>query len=360
MPAPVGRDLGKFRTQLEAWFPTVLPDDASHVKVGEIGGPGGTGFSSDTVIFDLDYRSDGRDVHRGLVVRIQPTGFQIFPEYDLPAQYNVMKALRDTDVPVPTMLWQELTGDVIGSTFYVMEKIEGLCPADNPSYTVEGWLKEMSAEGQAELWQGYIETLAKVHALDPVELKLDFLNKPELGDTSLDQELAYYENYYQWAYPSGGHPTIEPALAWLRANRPPPPEKLRLVWGDARIGNMIFQGTRCAAVIDWEMARLGDPIIDLAWGLFLTRYHTEGGGRPNLPGFPTREETIERYVECSGNSADNVEYYEILAGMRFSVILIRIAQQLKHYEFMPEDSTFEIDNPVSNLHRKQLEAIGVL
>ncbi len=171
MPAPVGRDLGKFRTQLEAWFPTVLPDDASHVKVGEIGGPGGTGFSSDTVIFDLDYRSDGRDVHRGLVVRIQPTGFQIFPEYDLPAQYNVMKALRDTAVPVPTMLWQELTGDVIGSTFYVMEKIEGLCPADNPSYTVEGWLKEMSAEGQAELWQGYIETLAKVHALDPVELK---------------------------------------------------------------------------------------------------------------------------------------------------------------------------------------------
>lgn len=360
MPAPVGRDLEQIRAQLEAWFSSVLPDDASQVEVGEVGGPGGTGFSSDTLIFDLRYRSGGADFERGLVARIQPSGYQLFPEYDLPAQYGVMKALGDTDVPVPTMLWQERAGDVIGDAFYVMEKVAGLCPADNPPYTAEGWLKQMSREDQQILWQGYLEILAKVHALDPVELKLDFLAKPELGDSPLDQELAYYENFYRWAYDSAEHPHVEPALAWLHENRPPEPEKLRLIWGDARIGNMIFQGPRCVAVIDWEMARLGDPMMDLAWGLFLTRYHTEGVGLPGLPGFPTREETIERYVALSGNSAEHVEYYEILAGMRFSVILIRLARQMKHYEFLPEDSNFEIDNPVSQLHRKQLEAIGVL
>ena len=123
---------------------------------------------------------------------------------------------------------------------------------------------------------------------------------------------------------------------------------------------MIFQGPRCAAVIDWEMARLGDPMMDLAWGLFLDRYHTEGNGQPKIPGFFTREETIAYYVGQSGTSAENVEYYEILAGMRFTVILIRLARQMKHYEVMPEDVNFEIDNPVSNLHRKQLEALGVL
>ncbi|MBW2724895.1 MAG: phosphotransferase family protein [Deltaproteobacteria bacterium] len=360
MPAPVGRDLEQIRTQLEAWFPTVLPDDVRDVEVGEIGGPGGTGFSSDTLIFDLRYLRAGTLVEQGLVARIKPSGYQLFPDYDLPAQYGVMKALQDTEIPVPKMLWEERSGDVVGDAFYVMEKIEGTCPADNPPYTAEGWLKEMSAEDQRTLWHGYVDILAKIHALDPVELKLDFLAMPELGDSPLDQELAFYENFYRWAYGGAEHPTVGPALVWLRDNRPPEPEEKRLVWGDARIGNMIFQGPRCVAVIDWEMARLGDPIMDLAWGLFLSRYHTEGNGLANLPGFLSREQTIERYVELSGNSTENVEYYEILAGMRFSVILIRLARQMKHYEFLPEDSNFEIDNPVSNLHRQQLEAIGVL
>lgn len=360
MPPPVGRDLEQIRAQLGAWFASVLPAGASEIDLGEIGGPGGTGFSSDTLIFDLRYWANSEIVERGLVARIKPSGFQLFPDYDLPAQYSVMKALQGSGVPVPTMLWEERTGSVIGDPFYVMEKVDGLCPADNPPFTAEGWLKEMSADDQTTLWTGYIDILAKIHALDPVELKLDFLAMPELGETPLDQELAFYENFYRWAYGPNEHPHVGPALDWLRSNRPPEPSKPSLVWGDARIGNMIFQGPRCVAVIDWEMARLGDPMMDLAWGLFLDRYHTEGNGLPKLPGFFTREQTIAHYVERSGNSAENVAYYEVLAGMRFSVILIRLAKQMKHYEFLPEDSNFEVDNPVSNLHRKQLEAIGVL
>ena len=175
MPPPVGRDFEAIRRQLTEWFPAVLPQSASHVEVGEIGGPGGTGFSSDTLIFDLRYRDGSASVERGIVARIKPSGFQLFPDYDLPAQYGVMKALQGTGVPVPTMLWEERTGDVIGDPFYLMEKVEGQCPADNPPFTAEGWVKEMSAEEQTTLWTGYLDTLVKIHALDPVELKLDFL-----------------------------------------------------------------------------------------------------------------------------------------------------------------------------------------
>ncbi|MCP4036224.1 MAG: phosphotransferase family protein, partial [bacterium] len=289
MPAPVGRDLEQIRLQLQEWFPSVLPDDASDVELGELGGPGGTGFSSDTLIFDLQYRSGGVSITRGLVARIHPSGFQLFPEYDLQAQYRVMDALRDSRVPVPEMLWEERTGEVIGDAFYLMSKVEGQCPADNPAYTVEGWLKELAVEDQRKLWDGYLDILVDIHALDPLELKLGFLAKPDLGPTPLDQELAYYENFYRWAYGDEIHPHVEPALAWLHENKPPQPEVPVLVWGDARVGNMIFQGPRCAAVIDWEMARLGDPMMDLAWGLFLSRYHTEGSGVPNLPGFRDRE-----------------------------------------------------------------------
>jgi aminoglycoside phosphotransferase (APT) family kinase protein len=108
------------------------------------------------------------------------------------------------------------------------------------------------------------------------------------------------------------------------------------------------------------MARIGDPTMDLAWGLFCDRYHAEGNGYPRLRGFPKRAETISLYESLSGRRVEHLEYYEVLAGMRFSVILIRLAKQFKHLGAMPEEATFEIDNPVSNLHRKQLEEMGLI
>ena len=359
MPAPVGRDLELTRKQLTEWFTQLLPD-ARGVSVGPLSGPGGTGFSSDTLIFDLSYSEDGKPMDRGIVVRVQPTGFQLFPEYDLLAQYQIMKALGPTDVAVPTMLWEERSPDVIGAPFYVMERVEGEAPADNPPYTAEGFLRDMAPEQQRELWDGYLATLAAIHELDPFELGLGNLAKPELGATPIDQELRYYEDFIAWTYPEGRHPIVAPGLEWLWANRPPPPERVGLSWGDSRIGNMLWQGTRCVAVIDWEMARLSDPTVDLAWGLFLGRYHTEGTGNPPLPGFPERAESVETYERLSGRRAEHLAYYEILAGMRFSVILVRLAKQFKHYGAMPEDATFEIDNPVCQLHKSQLQELGVL
>jgi aminoglycoside phosphotransferase (APT) family kinase protein len=360
MPAPVGRDLEATRLQLEGWFAKRIPE-AREIELGELSGPGSTGFSSDTLIFDLHYKEASEAITRGLVVRIHPSGFQLFPDYDLPAQYRVMKSLEDSDVVVPKMLWEEHSAELLGSPFYVMEKVEGHAPSDNPPYTAKGWLREMGSEDQSRLWSGYIDTLVAVHRLDPYELGLDFLAKPELGDTPIEQELAYYGHFYRWSFGSEtDHPYISASLSWLRANRPPTPDRAHLVWGDARIGNMLFQGPRCVAVLDWEMARLGDPMMDLAWGLFMDRYHSEGNSLPRLAGFPSREETIALYEERTGRSTIHLEYFEILAGMRFSVILTRLAKQLEHYGFLPPKSNFEVDNPVSNLHRKQLEELGIL
>lgn len=359
MPAPVGRDLEKTSAQLLSWLAARL-EEASDLEIGELTGPGSTGFSSDTLLFDLSYRREGQRETRGLVARIKPTGFQLFPEYDLEAQFKIMDALGPTDVAVPRMLFEERSGDVIGAPFYLMERIEGKAPADNPPYTAEGWLLEMSAKEQSALWHGYVSSLAAIHRLDPTLLGLDFLARPDLGRTPVEQELRYYEDFYHWTYPEGDHPTVEPSLAWLKANQPPPPDVPKLCWGDSRIGNMLFRGSECVAVLDWEMARIGDPTMDLAWGLFCDRYHAEGNGYPRLRGFPERAETISLYESLSGRRVEHLEYYEVLAGMRFSVILIRLAKQFKHLGAMPEEATFEIDNPVSNLHRKQLEEMGLI
>ena len=175
---------------------------------------------------------------------------------------------------------------------------------------------------------------------------------------------AYATGFTVFILRRGGVPAqdkrLRNGLAWLRANQPKETMPPVLSWGDARIGNMLFQQGHCAAVLDWEMARLGDARMDLAWGLFLERYHTEGNNVERLPGFKNREETLALYEEMAGVAVENIGWFEVLAGMRFSVILARLAQQLMDQDFLPKDTDFEWNNPVSNLHGKQLEELGIV
>jgi aminoglycoside phosphotransferase (APT) family kinase protein len=129
-----------------------------------------------------------------------------------------------------------------------------------------------------------------------------------------------------------------------------------LAWGDARIGNMIFDDDgRCAAVLDWEMAALGSPELDVAWFLFLDRHHSQGMGVERLEGFPSREATVARYEDKSGFRVRHLHYYEVFAALRFTILMSRIAHQLTHYGFLPADSNFEVDNNCSRLLAKLLE-----
>lgn len=361
MPAPVGRDFEQTRRQLEAWLPAQLASrfgDVEEVRVGELSGPEATGFSSDTLLFDVSWKGSEGLQGLGLVARIRPTRMFLFPEYDLDAQFRILSALEASDVAVPSPYWQETTGEVIGAPFYLMERIAGRTPADNPPYNAAGWVTEVAPAERAAMWRSYLETLVRIRRLDVQALGLNFLAKPELGATPLAQELGYYENYLEWIYAGREHPHVSRSLPWLRANLPGKGEPV-LSWGDARIGNMIFQQGRAVAVLDWEMARLGDFRMDLAWGLFLERYHTEGNNVERLPGFMNRTDTIALYQELAGCRVENIEWFEVLAGMRFSVILTRLAQQLMDQGFLPEDSDFEWNNPVSVLHGKQLAELGI-
>jgi len=118
---------------------------------------------------------------------------------------------------------------------------------------------------------------------------------------------------------------------------------------------MIFREGRCVAVLDWEMVSLGSPEADLAWFLFLDRHHSEGVGTPRLPGFPSREATVERYAERTGHAPRHLHYYEVFAAFRFSVIMIRLAQQLQVLGLLPADSDFETNNIPSRLLARLLD-----
>jgi aminoglycoside phosphotransferase (APT) family kinase protein len=146
---------------------------ATELVVSELAGPAATGFSNDTLLFDLESVEDGRREHRALVARIQPTGFGVFPTYDLRLQYRVMAALRGTDVPVPQMLWFEPDESLLGAPFYVMERVAGRIPNDNPPYHAGGWMTEITPEERGAIWCSGVDTLAAIHRCD---LRLDFLD----------------------------------------------------------------------------------------------------------------------------------------------------------------------------------------
>ncbi|MGH7857097.1 MAG: phosphotransferase family protein, partial [Candidatus Binatia bacterium] len=277
------------------------------------------------------------------------TGCQVVPEYDIGRQYRVLEALGPTEVPVPHVYGFEPDERLLGAPFFVMERIDGEIPPDAPTYHMAGWLTEASPEERERLWWSGVEALAAVHRLDWKALGLDFLEAAGRGATPVERQLDYYGRYLEWASPGRREPLIEAALAWLVRHRPAGPEPLRLCWGDSRLGNMIFREFRCVAVLDWEMAVLASPEQDLAWWLFFDRHHSEGCDVPRLGGFPSREETVERYRKRTGIDPKHLEYYEVFAAVRFSVIMIRVGQHLKQAGVLPDDSDFETNNSATKM-----------
>ncbi|NNL67923.1 MAG: phosphotransferase family protein [Myxococcales bacterium] len=160
-----GRDLEATRSAFRGWLEATLAD-ARDVSVSALTPPGATGFSNDTLFFDLDYAGPDGPVSESLVLRIQPTENQVFPDYDLGKQIRTMQLLEATDVPVARVLWYEPDARVLGAPFYVMARIEGRIPTDNPPYHVGGWLTEASETERETLWWSALDALGRIHRLD--------------------------------------------------------------------------------------------------------------------------------------------------------------------------------------------------
>ncbi len=341
MPVPDQRDRETTRDLLTQWLSRHLPG----VHIPLLKTPTTTGFSSETLIFDAVWGEH----HEAFVARVAPIQFQIFPEPRFAEQYRLMRLLDErTDIPVPPIRWYEPSAEPLGAPFFVMGRVDGDVPTDMPPYHQDGWVTAIPPEERAAMWWSTLEIMARLHALDPADFA--FLDQPSYGTTGIGQRLGYYEHYLKWAYP-GPQPTAVQALEWLRAHRPAEtePEPIAVLWGDARIGNVIFQSGVPRAVLDWETAMLGAPEEDLAWFCYLDRHHSEGVGVPRLPGFPTLEETYERYAGLLRRPLRDMFYYEVLSGFKFAVIMARIGQAFIDFELIPADSDFPYNNTATQL-----------
>lgn len=342
MPVPDQRDPEITREALTRWLAARRPGaEVEHLET-----PSTSGFSAETLIF----RAGGADY----VAKVAPTGYQIFPEPRFEEQYRVLRELHARGLAVPEVFWYEPDPGLLGAPFFVMEAAAGRAPSDMPPYHQAGWVTEIPPSERAALWDSGLRAMANVHA-QPVE-GLEYVDQTAYGPTGLAQRLNYYEHYLHWAY-DGKVPLAERALEWLRAHRPDEERPPALLWGDSRIGNLLFVDGEVNAILDWEMVTLGQPEEDLAWYLYLDRHHYTAVGLPPLEGFPTREQTVARYTELLGRPLANLRYYEVLSGLKFAVVMARIGQLFVNYELVPPDDPFPHTNTATSLLATVLEEL---
>ncbi|HJQ07138.1 MAG TPA: phosphotransferase family protein, partial [Nocardioides sp.] len=254
--------------------------------------------------------------------------------YDLTAQYDVLRLVREqSDVPVPGVRWLEPTGEVIGSPFFLMDRISGVVPPDVMPYPFgDNWLFDASPEDQQKLQDTTVAVLSALHALPAGDYA--FLAPAEPGSTLLARNLAHLRGWYEWAAPDiGRSPVVERSLAWLEANLPATDEAV-LCWGDARIGNVLYQDFAPAAVLDWEMATLGPREMDVSWLVFAHRVFQAIAAVFELPGMPDflREEDVRAsYERLTGATLGDLTWYHLYNGVVWCVVFMRTGTRQIHF-----------------------------
>lgn len=346
------------RRQLETWLSEKL-DQAEAVEVSNVDVPASSGFSYLTILFDASWRSRGDQYSQRYALRLQPPSGGVFPKYDLPGEFAVMRAVDvHTTVPVAHAHWIETDPAVLGAPFMVMDRVDGRVPRDDPPYTHTGWVLDLSAEGQARLYDQALCVLARLAGADVSTLGLDELGavgpdgQVDKHSPGLENQLAYYEYLYEWT--GRPHPTLEAGLQWARENGPTD-EPLALSWGDARIGNMMFaEDLSVAAVLDWELAVIASREQDLGWWQVMLEMYSAGVGAPSPAGFPDRAATIARFEEISGHTVKHLDYYETFAALRAAICVGCVGALMIEHGFLPPDSPMPIANPASNILASRL------
>ena len=334
--APSTRDLDELAQELAGWMSRKMPE-AKDLVVENLDYPRGAGQSHETILFDARWTENGEPREQGCVVRIKPSSFTVFVDTLFEEQYKVMEVLHEGGyVKVARPLWFEDDESILGNPFFVMEKVRGRVPVSIPPYAKEGWLSEATPQQRRTLWENAVEQLAAVQSV-PLG-KLDFLKGPPGAESGLAQEWDKYERFAAWIDEHVPCPPIPKALERMKSLWPDnQPEGL--VWGDARIGNMMFDDNfEVVAVMDWEQPSLGGALHDLAWFLVLSEV-MHGRNAQNgayLEGMGTREETIARWEELTGKSAADIEWYEDFTHFKMTCTGLRMGHW-RGKQMMTED-----------------------
>jgi aminoglycoside phosphotransferase (APT) family kinase protein len=322
--APETRDLSSLAGQLGRWIAKQLPH-ADDIRLSNLAYPRGAGQSHETILFDATWNENGERREHGYVVRIKPLRHTVFPDDLFEQQYRVMQAMYEHGrVRVARPMWFEADPALLGAPFFVMEKKVGRVAVSIPPYSQTGWVADATAAQRRRMWENGVRQLAAIQSVPLATLS--FLRGPTPGAAEgLEQEWDKYVRFVAWLGRDRPWPVLHSALERLRSEWPAN-QPAGVVWGDARLGNMMFDDNfDVVAVMDWEQPSLGGALHDLAWWLFNSKAMHSGQqpGRPYLAGMGSHEETIALWHDITGISTDDIEWYEDFTALKYSCLAIR-------------------------------------
>ncbi|CAA0119775.1 Putative aminoglycoside phosphotransferase [Halioglobus japonicus] len=308
-------DLEAIRLKLESWLRTHL-DNASDLVLGDLNFPEESGESSVTLILRAQHHGEPL----GLICRMEPPNSQVFDEHDIALQYRMMHMAGQNGIPVPPLLGLEEDASLLGSPFYIMGFVDGQVPTDNPPYAFGSWVTELTANERATMWRNGLQALAKIHQIDLASVDVSDIPVSHEDDSPAQCELDKYNAMFTDEIRKRMPATFGRAVEYLNANAPKGGEQ-HLCWGDSRVGNIIWKDLKPAAVIDWEMVNIGDPVQEVSWWYWIDYVNSVGLGVERLEGLPSLRELYDSWHAITGFSTEHSDYYDLFALVRYGIIL---------------------------------------
>lgn len=258
------------------------------------------------------------------VLRQKPLGKVLPSAHQVDREYRVMKALAQTDVPVPQVYALCEDETVMGSMFFVMEFLDGRTLFDPQ-------LPGLAPSERTAIFDAMNGAIAAISLVDP--------NAVGLGDYGrqggyVDRQIARWSKQYR-ASETRVIPSMDALIDWLPQNRPTTPEEVRLAHGDFRLDNLILHKTepRVLAVVDWELSTLGCPYADFAYNVMVWRimpglFRGLGGVDLAGTGIPTEAAYVDQWCRRTGRARpENFDFYVILSLFRIAAIVQGIAKR---------------------------------
>lgn len=328
------RDPHQLRQRLNGW----LADRIAGGEVVDVTAPEANGMSSQTVLFDARFNDGSGTAIHELVARVAPAAVDVpvFATYDLAAQFQVMQlvARHAPAVPVPATRWLETDASVLGGEFFVMDRVRGRVPPDVMPYTFEGWLADASPADRRHLQDATVGVLAGIHRIDLDGVDTGFLELGGGGPDSLRRHMDHWRRYYDWMRGDTRLPLVDDTFVWLETHWPADPGPDVLSWGDARIGNVIYDGFTPVAVLDWEMAAVGPAGIDVGWMVFLHTFFQDLAEQFGLAGLPDMfgpDDVAATYAGAGGGDIANLDFFVVYAALRHALVMARVHQRRVHF-----------------------------
>ncbi|SOC13003.1 phosphotransferase family protein [Stappia indica] len=259
------------------------------------------------------------------VLRKQPGGPILRGAHAIDREYRVLQALAPTGVPVPRPVLYCEDAEVIGTPFYLMERVEGRVFTDTS-------LQELPASERRAIWMAVAEAMAAMHAIVPEEVGLGDYGKP---GNYFERQISRWDRQYRQSE-LAPIPPIEALFDWLSANQPADDGRVSLCHGDFRLGNLMFHPSepKVVAILDWELSTLGHPLADL--GFCCMPWHTapeEYGGLLGIDlaamQLPREDAFVACYMQAAPGSPPLLPFHKAFALYRFAVIFVGIAERAR-------------------------------